>query len=111
MIFEFGQVVLVPFPFTDQTASKQRPAVVVSSRAYAVERPDVVMMPVTSQLRPMLAVGEVWLRHWQAAGLLKPSAVKPVIATLESRLIIRLLGVLSAGDQDSLRSAARRIIG
>jgi mRNA-degrading endonuclease toxin of MazEF toxin-antitoxin module len=48
----FGDVVLVPFPFTSQAASKQRPAVVVSSRAYGVERPDVVMMAITSQLRP-----------------------------------------------------------
>jgi mRNA interferase MazF len=31
MSFEFGDVVLVPFPFTDQTTSKKRPAVVVSS--------------------------------------------------------------------------------
>jgi mRNA interferase MazF len=30
---EFGTVVLVPFPFTDQTASKRRPAAIVSSRA------------------------------------------------------------------------------
>jgi hypothetical protein len=34
MRFEFGDVVLVPFPFTSQTASKRRPAVIVSSRAY-----------------------------------------------------------------------------
>jgi mRNA interferase MazF len=75
----FGDVVLVPFPFTSQAASKQRPAVVVSSRAYAVERPDVVMMAITSQLRPAptptgVNWGEVWLADWQGAGLLKPSA-------------------------------------
>ena len=83
MSFEFGDVVLVPFPFTSQAASKQRRAVVVSGRAYSLERPDLVMMAVTSQLGPTPALGEAWLRHWQAAGLIKPSAVKPVIATLE----------------------------
>ncbi len=29
--FEFGDVVLVPFPFTDQSTTKKRPAIVVSS--------------------------------------------------------------------------------
>ena len=38
----FGDVVLVPFPFTDQTASKKRPAVVVSADAYHHRRPDVI---------------------------------------------------------------------
>ena len=42
MPFEFGDVVLVPFPFTSQAASKKRPAVVVSNRAYNAARPDVV---------------------------------------------------------------------
>lgn len=107
----FGTVVLVPFPFTSQAASKQRPAVIVSSRAYAVERPDLIMMAVTSQLRPTPALGEVWLRQWQAAGLLKPSAVKPVFATLEQGLVIRRLGALAADDQDALRLAIGQIIG
>jgi mRNA interferase MazF len=31
--FEFGDIVLVQFPFTDQSASKKRPAVVTSSNA------------------------------------------------------------------------------
>jgi mRNA interferase MazF len=30
MPYDFGNVVLVPFPFTSQTASKKRPAVIVS---------------------------------------------------------------------------------
>ena len=32
---QFGDVLLVPFPFTNQQATKQRPAVVVSTPAYA----------------------------------------------------------------------------
>jgi len=64
MPFEFGDIVLVPFPFTNQIASKQRPAVVVSSRAYNVDRPDLIMMAVTSQFRPSPGLGEVWLRDW-----------------------------------------------
>jgi mRNA interferase MazF len=107
----FGAIVLVRFPFTSQAASKQRPAVIVSSRAYNLERPDLIMMPVTSQLRPTPALGEVWLRQWQAAGLIKPSAVKPVIATLELGLVIRRLGALAAEDQEALRLAIGQIIG
>jgi mRNA interferase MazF len=111
MPYEFGDVVLVPFPFTNQAASKQRPAVVVSNRAYNLARPDVVVMAVTSQLRPSPALGEVWVRQWQAAGLIKPSAIKPVFATLEQRLVIRRLGGLAVGDQETLRQAIAGTIG
>jgi mRNA interferase MazF len=111
MKFEFGDAVLVPFPFTSQTASKQRPAVIVSSRAYNRAKPDVVLMAVTSQFRPSPSLGEVWVRDWQTAGLLKPSAVKPVFATLEQTLIIRQLGTLTTTDQATLKQAINQILG
>lgn len=111
MPFEFGDIVLVPFPFTNQAAAKKRPAVVVSNRAYNAARPDLVVMAVTSQLRPAPGPGEVWVGQWQAAGLLKPSAVKPVFATLEQALVIRRLGTLAATDQASLRKAIAETLG
>jgi mRNA interferase MazF len=111
MPFELGDVVLVPFRFTSQTASKKRPAVVISNRAYNTAKPDVVVMAITSQLRPALGLGEVWVGQWQAAGLLKLSAIKPVFATLEQALVIRQLGTLAAGDQASLRKAIAETLG
>src|SRR5580700_7686472 len=95
--YSFGDVVLVPFPFTDQTASKKRPAVVVSANAYQQRRPDVIVMAVTSQiLRPAGALGEVLIGDWQGAGLPKASLIKPVIATIEQRLILKKLGAFRA---------------
>lgn len=111
MPFEFGAVVLVPFPFTDQTTSKKRPAVVVSGLAYNSARPDIVVMAITSQLRSAAALGEVWLTQWQQAGLLKPSSIKPVFATIEQRLVMRQLGTLVPADQAALRTAIAETIG
>lgn len=76
--FDFGDVVLVPFPFTDQSAAKRRPAVVVSPSVYNLARPDVVLMAVTSQVRPSPAFGEIPIGDWKTAGLLGPSVVKPL---------------------------------
>jgi len=111
MPYEFGDVVLVQFPFTNQTASKQRPAVVISNRAYNFARPDIVIMAITSQLHTKSSLGEVWISQWQAANLLKPSAVKPVFATLEQRLILKQLGRLHPSDQAALRQAIASVLG
>jgi mRNA interferase MazF len=110
MPFDFGDVVLVPFPFTSQTASKKRPAVLVSNAAYNT-RPDLIVMAITSQFRPTPGIGETWVGQWHAAGLLKPSAIKPVFATLKQSLVLRPLGSLDADDQASLRNAITEVIG
>lgn len=109
--YSFGDIVLVPFPFTDQSAAKQRPAVVVSSEAYQQTTPDVILMAVTSQVRTIAGLGEVVVQDWQAAGLLKPSIIKPVITTIERTLVRKTLGRLQEKDQTALKEAISAIIG
>jgi mRNA interferase MazF len=111
MDYQFGDVVLVPFPFTNQSAFKQRPGVIVSNTAYHRARRDVILMAITSQMRGSGQFGEVIVQDWMAAKLLKPSAIKPVIATLEQTLIIKILGQLSPRDQAALKEAIAKIVG
>jgi mRNA interferase MazF len=108
---EFGDLVLVPFPFTDQSATKRRPAVVVSSAAYHRERPDLVILAVTSQVRPVAGMGEAVITKWKEAGLLKPSVLKPVLATIERRLVLRTLGKLMEEDRAALRRVLAEMLG
>jgi mRNA interferase MazF len=111
MPYDFGDVILVKFPFTHQASSKQRPAVVVSNRRYNDAKPDVVMMAITSQLRSSTDFDEVRIVDWQQANLLKPSAIKPVFATLEQPLILRELGKLQTADLAALRTLISAILG
>ncbi|MDT5124152.1 MAG: mRNA interferase MazF [Acidobacteriota bacterium] len=109
--YSFGDIVLVPFPFTDQTTTKKRPAVVVSSASYNTARPDLILMAVSSQMRATAIIGEVSIIGWQKAGLLKPSVGKPVLTTIEKGLVLRQLGQLEKQDRHALQNALRIILG
>lgn len=109
--FSFGDVVLVPFPFTDQSGTKKRPAVVLSSSSYNASRRDIVIMAITSQVRTPLAFGEAMVADWQAAGLIKQSVLKPVFTTIEQHLVIRPMGRLSVADAKALRELIGQVIG
>jgi mRNA interferase MazF len=109
--YAFGEVVLVPFPFTNQEGSKKRPAVVVSSPAYHVHRPDLLIMAITSQPHTALDFAAFTVIDWQSAGLLKPSYAKPVLTTLEQTLVIRSMGQFSSRDQQALRQTLAQILG
>ncbi len=111
MAHSFGDVVLVSFPFTDQSGVKKRPAVVVSGSTYNTGRRDLVIMAITSQVRQPLGFAEVFITDWESAGLIKPSVLKPVFTTIEQGLVVRTMGRLSASDLRSLREAIAQAIG
>lgn len=105
-----GDVVLVPFPFSDQTTTKKRPAVVISSDAYNNISSDIVIMAITSQTEKAIVIGECLITDWQVAGLLKPSAIKPAISTIEQTLVLKKLGRLSPQDLISMDIALKKFL-
>ncbi len=109
--YNFGDVALVPFPFTNQTTTKKRPAVVVSSPVYHRERPDIILMAVTSQMRPSALFGEVIITRWKEAGLLKPSVIKPIFTTIEQGIVLRKLGRLGREDRKALQEMLENLVG
>ena len=108
--YDFGDVVLVAFPFTSLQTTKKRPAIVISSTAYQQTKPDIVLIAVTSQIRPSLSIGEYILKDWQGAGLGKPSLIKPLIATLQQTQIISRLRKLALPDEAALRKLLADIL-
>ena len=104
-----GDVILVPFPFSDQTASKRRPAIVVSSDNYNRVSQDIVIMAITGQITTHIGVGEFLIEDWQGAGLLKPSVVKSAISTIEQRLVLKSLGRFSSRDLSTLEKSLKKL--
>ena len=103
-----GDVVLVPFPFTDLAAARVRPAVVVSSDAYN-SGADVIVAMVTSQRHT--GTTDCSVRDWREAGLLYPSWVRAKLAALEQKLVQYSPGQLSARDIQSVEQRISRALG
>ena len=48
--YKRGDIVLVPFPFTDLSSSKRRPALVISPDDFNTRMQDLVVAAITSQM-------------------------------------------------------------
>ena len=88
-------MVLLPIPFSDLTSTKVRPAIVVW---HGSTGGDLFMVPVTSRLPR----GDFPLKDWKSCGLNVPSAVKGQLATVESQLVLKIVGRLSSADIETL---------
>lgn len=68
-------------------------------------------MAITSLVRQPLGFGEALVADWQGAGLIKLCVFKPVFATIEHSLVMRVMGQLNPGDTKTLRETLRDVIG
>jgi len=68
-------------------------------------------MAITSRIRPSPSFGETTVDQSETAGLIKPSFIKPIFATVEKSIVIRKMGRLSDQDQQNLRKSIPTILG
>jgi len=104
----------LPFPFTDLTTVKQRPARVISSETFNARQGDVIVLAITSQLPPTVGPEEYRLssEDQRAAGLPKPSVVKcSTLLTIDQRLIRKVLGRLPPQTLDHVKQHLLTLLG
>ncbi len=105
--YDRGTVVLLPFPFSDQSATKLRPAV-VANPTYPSE--DLIVVALSSVAGTLLP-GEYQIQYWREAGLVHPSFLKRAIASVSSSLVRKPLGALRPNDLAQLDTTLRGWLG
>ena len=110
MTFRQFEVVKVPFPFTDRTAIKTRPALILSNeKLFNLKVGHSLLAMITS------AKNSVWpldinIIDLKIAGLPAASIVRMKLFTLDHRLIIDTLGKLSHQDVINVKNALNRLL-
>jgi mRNA interferase MazF len=91
--YQFGDVLLISFPFSNLVGSKRRPALVLLDTGDQ----DVIVARITSQNAQTALDAD--LTDWHEAGLRLPSVVRiHKIASLEKQLVERRLGRLTPNN-------------
>ncbi|MEN3331855.1 MAG: mRNA interferase MazF [Blastocatellia bacterium] len=106
-----GDVILVDIAFSGAVDFKRRPAVVISTSSFNLAGIKLVVAAITSNVMPPYRPGDTLLNDWRAAGLIKPSAVRGVFATVDKSDVVRKLGTLSAADFAQMERGIADILG
>lgn len=102
MTYKKWDIVLLPFPYTDLSSAKRRPAVVISPESYNSGL-DIMLLFLTSNLKSQEKEGDYMLKQWDRAGLPKPSMTRMKVMTLDKGFVIKKIGEIQSLDKASLR--------
>ena len=109
-----GDVVLVPFPFTDLTDIRQRPALIISADWFNDSHQDLALAAITSQIPATVSQAELMIPEADriAAGLPRASMIRVgKVFAVHQMLVRRKLGLLSASVLSMFNEKLRLVLG
>jgi mRNA interferase MazF len=101
-----GTVFVADVPFDDRGGSKRRPVVLIGKPAYWRRDDSALVCPITTAQHHLDDV----VIDWQAAGLARPSRVRPRPRLLPRTDIAWRLGRLTDHDLTALKQALREVL-
>jgi mRNA interferase MazF len=102
---EQGDVVLLPFPFADLSAAKQRPAIVVSGAAYHKTTADMIVVSMTTRSRGTTFEFQLLQQDLISGNLSRPGIVRvDKVFNLAQRLTVRVFGRVKDEVLDNIRN-------
>lgn len=108
-IYDRFDIVVLPFPFTDRSTTKRRPALVVSNPDYLKGSGHLICAMITTAARSNWR-SDSTLEAWPEAGLPKPSKVRLKLFTIDARFAVRRLGQLRERDAAKVSKALLQIL-
>ena len=97
----FGDIVLLRFPFTDGKKYKKRPALIIND----YNDGDIIVCRITSQIYNTKQ--DVYIKNWKKSGLRLTSVIRVhKIATLEKDMVEIVMGKID----ESLKTKIKSII-
>ena len=107
MSFQAFDVIVLPFPYSDQLAEKRRPALVISDPELERRCGLIWVAMITSAGRTRL-LGDCQIQDLKAAGLPAASTLRAgKLATIEPQRVLRKAGRLSTNDRNAAKDALR----
>ncbi|QQK78971.1 type II toxin-antitoxin system PemK/MazF family toxin [Salicibibacter cibi] len=96
MTYKQGDIILIPFPFSDLTGNKKRPALILN-KPNVNKQSLLICMMISSVHRHTSS--DIPILEWNEAGLLKPSVVRVnKIFTIDGSMVLKRLGCLNQND-------------
>ena len=98
MTYSQWDIAIIPFPFTDRNATKNRPIVLLSTHEFIQQSEHCIAAMITSSSQ-LQWPGDTAIQDLGSAGLPKASVIRLKTFTLPAASIRRKIGHLSQTDQ------------
>jgi len=111
-MYRQGDILLIPFPYTDLSTTKQRPVLVISNNYYNGSKQDIIVAAITSNMTDKeysIRIAAIDLDE----GQLKVDSIirADKIYTFSNRIVIRKFGHLKPEVFLTVKEQIEKIIG
>ncbi|MBM4464666.1 MAG: type II toxin-antitoxin system PemK/MazF family toxin [Chloroflexi bacterium] len=104
-------VLLIPIPLTDLTSQRRRPVIVISNDEYNRSTDDVVVVAMTSNLRPADYSFTITSVDLDVGTLQRPSRIRvDKIYTLAQSIVVKRFGQVNEATFDRIRQLLSELV-
>lgn len=106
-----GEILLVPFPFSDQSGRKVRPVIVVSNNEFNEHSEDVLVVGITSNISKDKYTLNLDNKDLTSGKLITKCCIKVEnILKIDNELIVKKIGKIKKEKMDEIRKILNQII-
>ena len=111
MNFRQKELVLLPYPFSNQEGTKVRPAIIISNNNFNKKSEDCIMLPLTSVIKEVPYSVLITQEDLSSGNLLKPSRIRiDKIFTIRKDLVRMKIGMINNNAFEKIKLEISKVL-